>query len=505
MSMDAMRAGPGRGQTYVFAVLTVSILLFWPGAVSLATLWTDARAETYTSGFLIAAISAWLLWRKRRELVPAPIEQTLPAPWNLLALLVLAGGGLAWLFALRAGIQIVYLTTLPVLWWLCLLLACGWRAARVALFPLGFLVFAMPVWDHAIPLLQWLTVHVVRVALRLTGVPSYFFGEMVQIPAGVFEIQGGCSGLHYFIVGLAVTVLLGELRQDPWRTRLRWVLVGGALAVASNWLRVYTIILAGHLTHMQSYLVRVSHYSYGWFVFMAGLLAFVLYVRYNAPPSRAHTPTGGLNESGAVPAPRWLALVALVASIPAALHGVIAARLPADAGSLIGSLPATPPHDWRVSVVESSEWQPVQAGADTVRRWRFTRGEEVIEMYAAGYVEQRQRKKLGGRANVPAGLEASVLDESRASAGGRGFVAQEVEQQGARFALWRGYQVGDRWFAGATRAQFWYAARTLMTLQSPPSRVWMLRTRCALDCNAAGQRLGRFVEENGEWIWPESP
>jgi hypothetical protein len=45
--------------------------------------------------------------------------------------------------------------------------------------------------------------------------------------------------------------------------------------------------------------------------------------------------------------------------------------------------------------------------------------------------------------------------------------------------------------------------RTLATLRSPPSRVWMLRTACELDCKTAGHRLGRFVEENGEFLWPE--
>ena len=106
---------------------------------------------------------------------------------------------------------------------------------------------------------------------------------------------------------------------------------------------------------------------------------------------------------------------------------------------------------------------------------------------------------------MPGGLDVSVLDETRVVAGNRGFVAQELEQAGARASLWRGNQVSDQWFAGATRAQFWYAARTLLTLRSPPSRVWMLRTPCETDCSAAGLRLGRFVEQNGEILWPVSP
>lgn len=483
----------------VVAVLVIAILLYWPGMVSLHELWTDTRGETYTSGYMIAALSVWLLWRNRVGLVPT----LLPQAWRAAGLLALAAGALLWAFALRAGIQIIYLTMLPPLWWLCVLLTCGWRAARAAAFPLGFLVFALPVWDYAIPMLQWLTVHVVRVALRITGVPSYFTGEMVQIPSGLFEIQGGCSGLHYLIVGLAVAVLLGQLRRDGWPQRLHWVLVAAVLGVASNWLRVYSIILAGHLSHMQSYLVRVSHYSYGWFVFVATLVVFFLYVRWRAPPLRVAAATRP-GAPGERVSPAWLVLVAAVAAVPAALGLVINARLPADPGRLLASAPPTLSGGWSAVAAESG-WQPVQKGADVVRRWKFVRGAEIIELYAAGYQEQRQRRKLGGRANVPGGLEASVLDEARVEAGNRVFASQLLEQDGALASLWRGYQVDDHWFASATRAQFWYSARTLLTLRSPPSRVWMLRTACETDCEAAGQRLGRFVELNGEILWPDSP
>jgi len=282
------------------------------------------------------------------------------------------------------------------------------------------------------------------------------------------------------------------------------VLVAGALSVASNWLRVYTIILAGHLTHMQSYLVRVSHYSYGWFVFMAALGAFFIYVRLRAPPPRAPAVEGRAEVRGVLAPSAWLAMTAAVAALPMGLDLLISAQLPGDENALLIANPPALAGGWSASAADS-DWQPVQNGADVVRRWRFTRDGEVIETYAAGYIEQRQRKKLGGRANVPGGLDAEVLDESNVVAGDRGFLALELDRSGSRAVLWHGYQVGNRWFTSATRAQFWYAAHTLLTLRSPPSRVWMLHTRCESDCIVAGQRLGRFVELNGEALWPESP
>ncbi|HEX6397968.1 MAG TPA: exosortase A, partial [Steroidobacteraceae bacterium] len=302
-------------------MLLAFLLLFWPGAVSLASLWTDSQTESYTHGFLIAAIAAWLLWQRAPQFAPA--MGATPRGWRLAGLLVLGGSALAWQFALRAGIQVAYLSLLPVLLAAGVALLLGPRALRAAAFPLGFLYFAMPVWDYVNPLLHWLTIHVVRIGLRLVGIPSFFSGDLVQIPAGMFEIQGGCSGLHYVIVGLAIAVLLGELRQDSWRERLRWIAVGGALAIFSNWVRVFSIIVMGHLTHMQSYLVRVSHYSYGWFVFMAALGAFFWYVARRArQPSGAAAVVLASTPQPALAgiAPGLTVTTLIVAAVPAAMN-----------------------------------------------------------------------------------------------------------------------------------------------------------------------------------------
>jgi hypothetical protein len=35
------------------------------------------------------------------------------------------------------------------------------------------------------------------------GMPRFIFGSYVEMPAGRFEIAGGCIGLHFFVVSLA--------------------------------------------------------------------------------------------------------------------------------------------------------------------------------------------------------------------------------------------------------------------------------------------------------------
>jgi EpsI family protein len=302
--------------------------------------------------------------------------------------------------------------------------------------------------------------------------------------------------------------LLGELRHDDLRTRLRWLLVMGALSIVSNWVRVYTIILAGHLSHMQSYLVRVSHYSYGWVIFMVTLLLFFAYVRYRAKPPRARVekPAAALQGPGLVHArAAWLTGVFAAAAFPAAMNLIIGARLPHLDTALIAPVGEAQFHGWRAGPAPGSTWVPLQPNADRQQHLRFARGPEVVELFVADYAEQRQRRKLGGRASYPGGLGVEVVDENVAQAAGKTFATQQLEHDGMRASLWRIYQVGDRWFTSATRAQFWYSAQTLVRLRSLPSRVWLLRSECATECAAADARLVRFVEENGGILWSESP
>ena len=72
-------------------LLVVLSGLFWPTLLSMIEVWE--RSETFTHGFLIFPISAWLIWGRRHRLA----QLTPQSDWRGLAILALAGG--AWLLA----------------------------------------------------------------------------------------------------------------------------------------------------------------------------------------------------------------------------------------------------------------------------------------------------------------------------------------------------------------------------------------------------------------------
>src|SRR5262249_29206108 len=148
------------------AIVGLLVLAFWPAAESLGVLWLDTHRTTYAHGFLVLATSAWLLWRARDQWATTGAEASRPAPFLALR----AGAVLAWRFAYRAGVQIGIELLLLVIVWLSIGALLGARAARHSLVPVGFLGFALSLWDALNPLLHWGTVRVVRLILQLFGV-----------------------------------------------------------------------------------------------------------------------------------------------------------------------------------------------------------------------------------------------------------------------------------------------------------------------------------------------
>lgn len=231
--------------------------LLWPTTQTLLSLWADTQITTYTHGYLIALISIGLLVRPRPHLEAAGDSA------SVVGYLLLAALSIVWLIAVRAGMQSAHQLLLPPLIWLAIYAALGMRVARRCAFAVFFLYFAIPLWGEANDWLQAATVHAVAALLKVTGVVAFVDGNTVHLARGVFEIAGGCSGLHFFIIALALAALYGEINDDSVLTRLELLALATVLALLTNWLRVYLIILAGYLTDMQHYLVRVEHYRFG--------------------------------------------------------------------------------------------------------------------------------------------------------------------------------------------------------------------------------------------------
>lgn len=460
----------------ILLALLAAVAACWPSFVSLHQLWTDWQLTTFTHGYLIVAIVGWLLWRDRKALQGL----SAPGPWPMV--LPLMATAFLWLFAVQASVQFVEFALLPLVLWAAVLAACGWPVALRVAFPIGLLLIATPLPNALNPVFQWASVYAVRFALRLCGIPAYFDANHVQIPEGTFEIAGGCSGLHFAIVGTAIALLIGELRGDRWRGRLMLAALGLALSMMANWVRIFVIILAGHFTHMQHYFVTRSHYGFGWAVFAVMMAIFFLLERripVAERPARTQ-PANSLKSRFAVtPLLPVLATLALL----------VGWRLAASRPATTDLQPSPVPSGWVGTVVTNSEWMPRFEGIDAQRLQLLSRNGTTGYKYLGLYRSQRQGKELDGYDNDPLGGLKSSREVDSLNSPGAPEVLQARDSSGRNSLVAVAYRVADRRFASAWKAQLWYATLSLLHLRSPASIVEVLRVDCEANCSSAAEAL----------------
>lgn len=462
------------------ALVVLGFLLFWPTTASLIEQWEDTIRRSYTHGYLIVVMSLWLLWRNRANWSQVEIRPSVVACVGVIA------ASVVWLIVYRAGIRIAHQALLPAMIFGAFVAGYGFQAARRNWLPFAFLYFAVPLWDAINPLLQSLSSFAVRMMLRAVGIPVFFSGNTFTLPSGSLEIAGGCSGLHFLIVGIAVAVLYGEINRDLWRTRVKLVVLAAVLALLTNWIRIFIIAVAAHVTDMQHYLVTKEHYSFGWMMFVGTMVIFFLIVRRWPMQPEKSVEAESAPKSGAI---SWRGAAFAVISLLVAPVWLLADDNTIPKDQLPRLLPTTL-DGWSVEAITGDDWQPVFGGADATQRARYSKGINSVEGYTALYADQHQGKELVAFNNS---LTGETLNARRRGSAGQGdwMELEATDSRGDRWVLWYAYRLGNDWYQRTLPMQVQYGVKSLIS--APLSAVVAFRARCQGEDCAATRDILRDV------------
>ena len=246
-----------------FGIVLLSMLLlwlafFWQGVVTAVDIWWGN--EIFNHCFFVLPTTAYLIYSKRSLLFSNKIKPT------LLPLLFIVPLSILYVVGRVGDIQlfmhIATFTLLPVLIWALI----GHNAAKSILFPLAFLLFAIPVGEQLIPFLQEVTADGAVTLLKMVGIPLYRNGLYIEIAAGRFLVAEACSGVSFFIVSIVIGSLFSYLSFVSPAKKLIFVTISVFLPVVANIIRVFGIIYIAHKTDME-YAAGADHLIYGWFFF----------------------------------------------------------------------------------------------------------------------------------------------------------------------------------------------------------------------------------------------
>ena len=393
-----------------------------------------------------------------------------PHPWWP-AVPAIAAAGVMWYLTWAASIQIGHQILLPVLMIGAIAAVGGLAIARACAFPVGYLYFAVPVWGVVNAALQSLTTAAVTVVLRMTGIPAYVEGNFVHIPAGTFAIAGGCSGLHFVIVALAIAALQGEIERVALRTRVLLLCIAAAMSVVTNWVRVYGVILNGYLTDMQGYLVVVDHYTYGWVLFALMMaLYFWLTRRMLAAIPLADAEPASIPVAAAWP---WAACAATITALAVGPALAAVAQRHASAGAATVALPAGV-DGWQGPLPADSGWAPQYPGADGSAVATYRNGDRAVEVYMNLYRHQGQGHELVGYDN------------------------DLLHGLGPGYAVAKFLVVGERRVDGELASKLYYAVDVLR--RPTPSGIVAVAVRCDADCDAADSSAEEFLSRHADGL-----
>jgi len=227
-----------------------------------------SRSDTFAHGFLILPISLWLIWMRRDLLAPV---RPAPAMWVALFVIPL---GVVWLLAWLVDVTVIQQLALVAIMVTGAWAVMGHQLARVLVFPLLFLLFAVPMGEGLIPPMQQFTARSAVWMIEMTGIPVYREGLVFSLPSGSWEVVQACSGVRYIIASVTIGTLYAYLTYRSWTRRVLFVIVSAIVPVFANSVRAYIIVMLGHISGM-TVAVGADHLVYGWFFF--GLVIFVLF------------------------------------------------------------------------------------------------------------------------------------------------------------------------------------------------------------------------------------
>lgn len=479
-------------------LLVAGAVGLWPLLTMLHESWTAWYGPS-EHGYLILVLAVWMGVRYWRA---APVARLAPEWWGSVALLCMV--------AVLAAFELMFinvtrLTLLPLFALAGVLLVFGRTAALRLFWPAAFLYFALPQWWVINGLLQSLTTAIVTRLVAWTGIPAFIEGNFVHIPAGVFEIASGCSGLNYVVVGLALAAFYALMYLQRWRHRLQLLCFAVALSLISNWIRVYILILVGHLSDMQHYLITVEHHLFGWALFLVFMIPMLLFARRLEErelqsSSLRQTPGAPQPQAPGQASPRpAVSPAVLPAAVLAAVLLLLPRGFPVDDSP--GPQPALPLPatlaGQATAPARDGDWRPryINASDDQVRL-RLPGG-AAVEVYRGVYVRQDREHRLVRGDNDPLGPGFRLADTRRVDGDGLGDgpVPAVLEFRGTLAGrerlVWRYHLAGGVPAVGALDTKL--AELRGLLAGRRDGVVVAVSAECRPDCAAARQALSTLL------------
>jgi EpsI family protein len=273
------------------------------------------------------------------------------------------------------------------------------RQAILFYIPLGLLVLGLPIWDVFMSFLQALTVKTTLLLLNLSSIPAVAEGIFISIPEGVFKIVSLCSGMRYQVAAIILVLTYASWYHFNPKKVFIYILVISPLAFIANQLRIYIVVLSGHITDMQHYFVTEDHVSLGWIIFAITMFLFFYIVNIiDAPKEQKNDSENIVINDGPL----------LVGnSIKQSVGYVLILLLSISIGPILYAIYTNPiehkSNERNLMVSDLDEWllenptlgtkSPIWAKGDIIITGQYKHDQSYIDLFVSHFLYQNEEKE----------------------------------------------------------------------------------------------------------------
>jgi EpsI family protein len=328
-----------------------------------------------------------------------------------------------------------------------------------------------------------------------------------MIKEGTFEVLYGCSGLRYLIVAVSLVSLVAATERIRMRSVPFLMLATVVLAILANWIRIFIVMYAGHVTGMRHYFVSDNHKSLGEVVF-AGLLLVIYFISRSLPVMTKADIYSDLKASER-PVASGSGLKGISALVLAVLGVFSVLNMRAGLASGDYLEPRLNPipvalGKWQGPFPSKSVWRPSFSGASDSQLFSYVSERGQIDVYLNVYGVQHQGSELVFYSNSlysPGNwqlVDWQVLNVLWSVIGMQPLITEELTNTGDRWLMGQLYVVGGFRTSSGLFAQMIYGFSTLG--QTVPAGVVALAIKCQSDCQSDRELMLELWRNNRDKI-----
>jgi exosortase len=246
---------------------------FYPMLTLLVRQWIDDGDMSH--GFFVPVVSAYVAWLRREEISRLATER------NLWGLVIMALAAVQFVLGHLAAENFIFRTSiiLSLVGLTCFL--GGWRLLKVLLFPLGLLVFMVPIpsviYGKITFPLQIFASRVAEWSLLLVGIPVLRDGNILELAEHRLSVVEACSGIRSLLSLTFLSLIYGYFFEQKQWVRFALLIATIPIAIAANAFRVSA---TGVLYEVKKeWAEGFFHSAEGWVIFMIALSLLLAFHR----------------------------------------------------------------------------------------------------------------------------------------------------------------------------------------------------------------------------------